>query len=338
MRRFWRGIAVAAVWVGASSMAVAADDCPRWFPDFAEGCEREARPAGAVMPMSFPYIFEEPYITTGLNFVGIWHDFPENLSLAGGGSLPLGGQLGVLALQIRLALTERLAFIATKDGVGFLDPGAASPVDDGTGLFNLTFGFKYALFEWAGEVAGHDHSAILTPSLRYEIPLGQRAVFQGHDDGLLIPAIAAGYQIERFSGILAVGGQAPIDANENGSNLFYNLHVSYAHPLGDRFVTHVAPFMEFNGIHWTHSGRGTRAVDLRGGGSIPIGLVPGFEGVDVANLGNLMVSGNDYITMAFGLRLPMRKGLSFGASYEFPVSIVDDLTDQRVTMMLTWEL
>ena len=65
------------------------DDCPLLFPDFSS-CDREVRPRGSVMPMSAPYIFEDPYIQTGLNFVGIWHEFTEE-------SIFQGGQLGVLA-------------------------------------------------------------------------------------------------------------------------------------------------------------------------------------------------------------------------------------------------
>jgi hypothetical protein len=311
----------------------AGDGCPTWLPDFSPDCERQARPPGAVMPLSFPYLFEDPYVTTGLNFVGIWHDFPS--SVAG---LPFGGQLGVLALQIRLALTDRLAFIATKDGVGFLDTSGASPVRDDTGVFNLTPGLKYQLVRWEGEVVGDDHSFFLTPSLRYEIPIGNRAVLQDHDDGIFIPALSTAYSINDFHGIFGIGGQIPINSSKNSQNLFYNFHVDYAYPLGEGTLTHVVPFVEWSGIHWTQSGRGNRLVNLEGSSTVNVGAVPGFEGVDVANLGNLLVSGNDYLTMAVGLRLPFRNGLSLGASYEWPLSNVNDLTDQRVTMMLTWEL
>ena len=36
--------------------------------------------------------------------------------------------------------------------------------------------------------------------------------------------------------------------------------------------------------------------------------------------------------------MPLARGLSFGASYERPLSRRKDLWEQRVTVMLTWEL
>jgi len=327
----WRGLVLLAVvsCLGAGRAGADTDGCPTWLPDFSRECHRQARPEGTAMPMSFPYLFEDPYITSGLNFVGIWHEFPN-------GSVFQGGQLGVLALQIRLALTEDLAFIATKDGIGFLD--ADNPlIPDDTGFFNLSVGLKYKLLEWSGEVAGDDHGAILSPSLRYEIPLGQRAVYQGHDSGVFIPALSGAYRINRFHGIFAVGGQAPVDTAKGSSSFFYNAHVDYSFPLGNEWVPYLVPFMEYNGIHWIDSGGGKRKVSTTTMGAIPIGAVPGFEGVDVANLGNLMVSGQDYYTMAWGVRLLFAHGLSLGAAYERPLTNQKEITRQRVTTMVTWE-
>ncbi len=303
--------------------------CDEWFPDFT--CDRTARPTGSVMPMSFPYLFEDPYITSGLNFVGIWHEFPDE-SVFG------GGQLGVLALQVRLAITDRLAFIATKDGLAFLD--ADNPVlENETGFFDLGFGFKYAAWKWEGD---DDQSFIVTPSLRYEAPSGQQKVFQGSEgDGLLIPAVSAAYHAGRWNVIADLGGNAALDDEKNSSNVFYNVHVDHAFrfPVENDWVSFIVPFIELNGIHWTDSGDGSRKVDLKGLPSLPIGAVaPGFEGVDVVNLGNQHVKGNDYVTMAWGVRFPMASGVDIGASYERPISNRKDITEQRVTLNITWEL
>ena len=59
----------------AGDARAADEDCPYWFPDFS--CDRQARPDGSVMPMSTPFLFEDPYITTGLNFVGIWNEYSQ---------------------------------------------------------------------------------------------------------------------------------------------------------------------------------------------------------------------------------------------------------------------
>jgi len=326
--------AVLVVTLGAAVAASAEPECPKWFPDFAENpeCDRQVRPAGSVMPMSFPYLFEDPYITTGLNFVGIWHEFP-------GRSVFRGGQLGVLALQARLAITDRVAFIATKDGIGFLDSDQAVIDDEDGGIFNISAGFKVAAWQWEGENA----SAILTPSLRYEVPVGQRKVFQGHDDGILIPAATAAVAFGSWHGILGLGGQVPIDKDENSSYLFYNVHLDHAFPVDLGCLEFVVPFLEVNGLHYTASGDGGRRVKTTLGklriedATAALGLTP-FEGLDVVNLGSSRVSGNNIVTMAWGLRLPMTGGLSLGTSYERPITERKDLFKQRVTVMLTWEL
>jgi len=311
---------------------VRAETCDQLFPDIT--CdERAARPANSVMPMSFPYIFEDPYIVTGLNLVGIWHQFPNN-------SLPGGGDLGVLALQARLALTDRLAFIATKDGVGFYRPDRDNVLRDDNGFFNITAGLKYALWQWSDG----DESAIFTPSLRYEIPSGSREIYQGSGTGILIPALSSAYQHGNWHVIAGVGGHAPLDHDKNGSNFFYNLHVDHAFPTGNENVRYIVPFIELSGIRYTGDGDGSQKAKTRALNTVTVkaatgvlGLAP-FEGVDVANLGSDRVRGNDLVTMAWGFRLPIGNSLCLGLSYERPLSNAKDLFDQRVTAMLTWEL
>lgn len=310
----------------------AAGDCGL-FPDLDSACEREARPDGSVMPMSFPFLFEDPYITTGTNAVGVWHEFPD-ASVFG------DGDISVLALQARLAITDRLAFIATKDGFGWIDSHNQALIPDSEGFFNIAAGFKYAAWTWEDGDAG----AILTPSLRYEIPIGEKDVYQGGDDdkGILIPALSAGYHNGGWHVLADLGGQWGIDRDVSGSSLFYNVHVDHAFPVSETGrVRFLVPFIELNGIHYVRSGDGSRLVDT----SLPVGSVPlsaapvaPFEGVDVINLGADRMAGADLVTMAWGLRVPVGEGLSFGASYERPLSTRKDIFEQRVTVMITWEL
>ena len=103
------------------------------------------------------------------------------------------------------------------------------------------------------------------------------------------------------------------------------------------------PFIELNGLHYVRSGDGSRKINSRLGtirlktGTNALGLRP-FEGVDVANLGADSIAGGDLVTMAWGLRLPLDDALSLGASYERPLSNRKDIWEERVTVMLTWEL
>lgn len=104
-----RALALVAALCGAvPAFAGPSKQCQGWFPDFAASCERQGRYQGFIPPMTMPYLFEEPFITTGLSGYGIWHEFPNESAFQ-------GGDAWVAALQARIAITDRLALIATKD-------------------------------------------------------------------------------------------------------------------------------------------------------------------------------------------------------------------------------
>lgn len=321
--------------LGAVRPANAADEeCNGFLPDFS--CDREARPAGHVAPMSMPYLFEDPYITTEVNLVGIYHNFPSD-SIVG------GGDAGVIALQARLAITDRLAFIATKDGYTISRPD--SPLlDNEEGFMNITAGFKYAVID------DRESGLIVTPSFRYEIPLGSDGVFQGKGRGVAIPAVSVGYGPKNIHLVADLGAQIAANANESSSSLFYNIHLDQAFevdciPGADFFV----PFIELNGMSWVNSGDGsnTYETDL---GRLPIKTIQDAqhfafgvtkdhrgEGNDVINLGSSGVAGNTVITMAWGFRIPFRNGFNTGFSYERSLSQREDLTEQRATWMVSYD-
>jgi len=142
----------------AAPPASGLDDECTWFPDIR--CDRSGRYEGFVMPMSMPYLFEDPFITTGVNVVGIWHDYPT-----GRKSVFQGGDAWVTAVQARVAITDRLAFIATKDGYAWHRPDNELLRND-QGFFDIAAGFKYALID------DRENNFILTPSLRIDIPVG----------------------------------------------------------------------------------------------------------------------------------------------------------------------
>jgi len=283
--------------------------------------------------MSSPYLFEDPYITTELNLVGIYHNFPSD-SIVG------GGNAGVIALQARLAITDRLAFIATKDGYTISRPDNAL-LDNEEGFMNITAGLKYAVID------DRESGLIVTPSLRYEVPLGSDGVFQGKGRGVVIPAISVGYGPKDIHLIADLGAQIAANANESSSSLFYNIHLDQAFamdviPGADFFV----PFIELNGMTWVNSGDGsnTYETDL---GRLPIKTIQNAlnaqlknhrgEGNDVINLGSSGVAGNTVITMAWGFRIPFRNGFNTGFSYERSLSQRQDLFEQRATWMVSYE-
>jgi hypothetical protein len=324
---------------GSLASAEAPPKCGEWtlFPDFR--CEdREGRPEGAFNPMGMPYLFEDPYITSGLNFAYIYHRTPDTGGL---GVAFDGGGIHVLALQIRLAITEKLAFIATKDGLGIQQFGQNALLQNNTGIFDMTLGFKYALFE------SKEHNFIFTPAVRYEIPMGSKRQFQNYGDGVFIPSASfrwglADIGLEGGNVVGSLGGQIPADGDQNSASMFYNLHLDYGFKLDAGVVKYIVPFVEMNGIHYTSSGNGTNPLYLKGGAIIPqaaaLPLTGPFEGIDVANLGSPGISGTDFITVGGGFRVPTTWGISFGVMYEGPVTSNKQIHDQRFTFMATWEL
>jgi len=320
--------------------AVASDtECDGFLPDFFCDSEREARPEGHINPMSMPYLFEDPYIATDINFVGIYHNFPSD-------SIMDGGEAGVIAVQARLALTDRLAFIATKDGYLINRPDN-SALDNEEGFMDITVGFKYAVID------DRESGLIVTPSLRYEIPLGNDEIFQGFGDGVLIPAVTVGYGPEDIHLIAGLGAQIAMDGDANSSSFFYNLHLDQAFEVdfipGSKFIV---PFIELNGTSYVASGDGGNNIqtDLGNLSLTPVQNLlhtPGNgvmnptrhrrgEGIDVANLGSQGMSGETIITMAWGARIPFDNGISTGVSYERVLSQRQDLFEQRWTWMVDY--
>ena len=140
--------------------AHAQEDCDKLFPDLT--CDRSGRFAGFEKPIVQPYLFEDPFITTGLYPYYVWHQFPESSALE-------GGEAHVAAAQIRVAVTDRLAIIATKDGYMWKRPD--NPLLRHTGgWMNLAFGAKYAFYQDrdAGRIASFVKAALVRPKTRHK--------------------------------------------------------------------------------------------------------------------------------------------------------------------------
>ena len=298
------------------------EGCTGWLPDF--GCEASGVYPGFTMPMSMPYLFEHPFVVTSLQAVGIWQEFPQR-------SIFEGGYIDVAALQIRVALTDRLGFIAVRDGYAWFNPDLGI-VNHERGFADMSFGFKYALIDRP------DDGFILSPSLRFETDFGDHDLFQGMGDGIVIPGVSFGWTAaDRVHVLGALGAQLPLDGGANSSYVHYNLHVDYA------LTPRLSPFVELSGIHITSDGDGSTRVHLKDGTRLTLSQAQSvlrtgsFEGFDFANLGSEGVSGQDVITAAIGMRMAVGRRLSLGLSYERPITARKDLLKQRVTLMTTYE-
>lgn len=311
---------VAATGLG-SGFARAADqdlssECT-WFPDLR--CERTSRWDGFIPPMSAPFLFEDPFITTGISAYGLWHEFPEK-------GVFTGGEARALALQARVAVTDRLALIATKDGIVDFRPDTPL-VDNQNGFLDLAGGIKYALY------VDPKRELIITPVLRFEFSNGTRRILAGNGDGVFIPSISIGKGLtDRIKMLADVGERIPFDTDAESQVLFYNTHLSY------QLTKRLTPFVEFNGLTYLTGGDGTSSVRLAGNTHLSISQVqtalglPGFEGVDLLNLGSRNVRGHDIITGALGMRLSVGEGRYLGFSYERPLTDRRDIFKQRFTL------
>ena len=91
-----------------------------------------------ISPVSMPTVNEDPRVDTELRpmymYTQISNDFVTN-----------GGNYSVVAVQARVALTDRIGFIATKDGYIFLRPDDVVPDDEGWA--NIAFGLKGVFYK-----------------------------------------------------------------------------------------------------------------------------------------------------------------------------------------------
>jgi hypothetical protein len=308
--------------VVASGAAPALPPCPTWFPDF-RGCDRHGRYDGFVPPMMHTYLFEDPFITTGVSAWALWHEFPDD-------SIVDGGDLWIGAVQARIAITDRIAFIATQDGFVDFNPGL-SLLEDDTGFTDLMVGFKGSLID------DRERNLIVTPSLRFKTATGDLGVLQGNGDGTIVPAVSAGWGIDRFHVIGSFGGQFPLDTDKQSTSLFYYLHLDYA---VHRFIV---PFVELGGFHYLDGGDGSTRVRLEGGAEVPLGVAQSLlnaepeEGLDYANLGSRGVAGDDVLAWSVGVRVPVNRHVILGLSYERPLTENKDVLSQRAKANVTIE-
>lgn len=317
---FFRGSLAVLLVVAFVAGAGRSRACEGWFPDLR--CEREARWEGFRKPIVSPYLFEDPFVTTGASLYYILHEFPDDSAMG-------GGEAHVVALQLRLALTERLGFIATKDGHVWLRPDLAL-LDDEEGWMNLGAGLKYILWE------DPDRPLIFSGIARVELDTGSSDVFQGHGNGVGLLSVSGAWGPGRFSIMADVGAQLPF-SGKLSSSLFYHLYAGYS------LSRKLTPFVQVSGLRWFNDGDGSLPVDLNIGVTLPIETVDQvlgterFEGTDVLNLGSNGVDNLDQITLAGGVHWTLTDQWTLSFAYERPITEPKGLFKQRFTSNLTFE-
>ena len=249
---------------------------------------------GFISPMTNPVFFEDPRTLTEARVIFAHHNIPA--AIAGGGDVQL------YAMQVRLALTERLSFIATKDGYIV----SSNPVIR-DGWADIAAGLKYNLIR---DVA---RQRLLSVGATFELPVGSPRAFQGNGDGEFNLFYSGARRMwENFNWISGGGIRIPSDDDAESSSTYMSQHFDV------RMTERTYLLTEVNWFHWYDSGANA--------------LLNTVEGHDLFNFGSTNVDGNDLVTMAFGGKLKPNRNSELGIAYEVPVSGRQDVTTNRLTV------
>ena len=261
-----------------------------------------------VPPLTNPIFNETPYITTEARPFYFYHKLPESF-------VTDGGDVNLVALQFRIALTERLGFIATKDGYAKFDFDETLPDEDG--FANIALGLKYAL------ISDPETESILTAGLRYEIPINDLETggieLQGDGDGFLNPFLTGARAFGDLGLQASLGANIALDSDADTSILHYSLHADYEVAPG------LFPLIELNGF--TPIDNGNRLT----------GALGDVDGVDVLNFGS--EDRGTTVTLGGGFRYRLNDHVQFGTAAETPITDKDDtIFDYRVYFDLVLSL
>lgn len=246
-----------------------------------------------ISPMTNPVFFEDPRTLTEARFIFANHAVPDAV---------LGGDIQVYALQLRAALTDRLSFIATKDGYIVSD----NPLI-GDGWADVAAGLKYNLF------VDHEAQQILSVGSTFEFPVGTSQSQQGNGDGELHIFASGGMELlDQWHFLSGSGFRIPMDGAAESSVWYWSNHLDYQ--LGD---TGFYLLGETNWYHWMSSGSA-------------FALAP-VEGLDFFNLGAVGVAGNDIVTGALGVKYKPTGNLELGLANEIPLTERQDVLENRLT-------
>jgi len=263
-----------------------------------KGSLGEGRHSRYVPPLTNPVFNETPYITTELRGIYMYNEIPD-----GDDFVTDGGNIHLGALQLRVALTERLGFIATKDG--YADANFNEVLDDESGFANIAFGLKYAI------LSDPESESILTAGLRYELPIAGLETggieLQGHGNGFINPFVTGATTFGDLGLQASLGANVALDTEVDTSILHYSLHADYE--VFENFF----PLIELNGF--TPIDHGNRLT----------GALGKLDGIDLLNFGS--DDRGTTITAGGGFRYRFTDNVQIGVGIETP------LTDQKDTIM-----
>jgi hypothetical protein len=257
--------------------------------------EGQAVPAErqAVSPISDPYYHEDSFVTTDVRAWFLYHSFADNIALN-------GGDAEVYAVELRLALTDRLQLVANKDGYTNLDSGLIK----NSGWNDIAAGLKYAVVQdWKDDF----HVAV---GAGYQFAFGDASVLQNEQEARFWASVNKGFGPVH----LGATGNVFIPTGSEGA-LGMSQRISL-HAHADYYLCKwFSPVLELN--YYKSIGDGNNA---------PLS----FSGADVTNLGG----GADLLTGAAGFEVRPLGTPEFGirAAYETDLGTTDSIYGYRWTL------
>lgn len=253
-----------------------------------------------IEPVTNPLFFEDPQILSEARPIFMYHliddEFPTR-----------GGDVHVYALQLRWAITPRLALIATKDGYIDVDPNEALISDEGWA--DISAGLKYALID------DREHEFLLTPGFKYEFASGNRNVYQGNGSGNWDLFVAAAKGFGKLHVTTNVGVTLPMNFSDETSQFHFSGQIDYW------TCRWFIPFVAVNGF-----------TVLTEANKAPLDI----EGFDLINFGSSNASGVTQVAVGAGFRSRILDNVDLGFAYEKAVGEPKGIYDQRFTVDAIW--
>lgn len=241
-----------------------------------------------VPPITNPVQNETPFITTEIKPFYAYHSIPEDF-------VTDGGSVQVVGLQARIALTERLAFIATTDGYTWIDFDETLP--DDSGLNDIAAGFKYAI------VNQPDEGEIVSLGLRYVAPVGGLETagleLNGTGAGYLNPFVTGAKLWDKTQVQGSLGAQIAL-SDDNWSFIHASGHVDH------EIAPNLFPALEFNAM-----------IPVDGGDQITSGPLDSLTGADIVDIG--ADDPQPILTIGGGVRYRVSDNAIFGVGADYNV-------------------
>jgi hypothetical protein len=215
-----------------------------------------------------------------------------------------GGDVRVYAAQLRYAVNDRLAIIATKDG--YIDANLGA-LGHQSGWADLAAGLKYALID------DKENEFILTPGFRLTLPTGNKKVFQGTGKGEWDVFVSSGKGWGNFHATANAGLRLPNDMNQSTALAHYSAQLDYYS------CQYFIPFISLNAMTVLNSAK-------------TIGLP--VEGFDLINFGSSGAAGETQVVFGGGFRSRLHEKVDLGFAYEAGVTNPKGIFDNRFTIDL----